>query len=383
MIKTKIIYFFIIIGMFLFTTLYTDYFPLTVFIIALVLPIILNIIIRIIKSNIILDIEDINTVKNRNEEIEVGILIRNKSIFPAINGELKLCYYNKFSGKKESEYINFPIKSRGDEKIVFNIKSKYCGRLIIELVSLKIYDYLSISSVNKKLSKSKEITVLPEIYNLNFLNKVSDINSLEGENFSKDKAGDDPSEVFNVREYVEGDKIQRIHWKLSSKTDNVMVKEYSLPVSSDSIIIIELLENNINVIQGIIETALSLSHTLLIYNHAHYICWYNKVNDIFNKISINSEEEILEVACELLGVKPYEEDILSLKHYNIEKGNEKYSREFYVTSNVWEKSIADVQKNENIDIFYVGDGRKSNLDISNIKVIDVNNLRNSLENLVI
>lgn len=385
MIKTKIIYFFIIIGTFLFAILYSDYFPLAIFIITLVLPIILNIIIRIIKKSISLDIKSIDVVQNKNDGIEVKILIKNNSIFPAVNGELKLCYYNKFSGNKEIEYINFPINSKETESIDFKIKSKYCGKLIIEIQSLKIYDYLTFSSVKKKVNKSKEIIVLPQIYDLNFSSNVINTNSLDGEIFSKDKAGDDPSEVFNVREYVEGDKIQRIHWKLSSKVDNVMIKEYSQPIVHNSIIIVEFCEskNNINTIQGIIETAISLSHMLLSYNYIHYICWYDKNKDFFNKIIINSEEDMLGVACELLSLRPYTDDILSLKHYNIEKGSEEYSRKFYVTSNIPKKSIMDIKANENMDIFYLDDGRKSNIDGINIKTIDINNLKNSLENLVV
>lgn len=385
MIKTKIIYFFIIIGTFLFAILYSDYFPLAIFIITLVLPIILNIIIRIIKKSISLDIKSIDVAQNKNDDIEVKILIKNNSIFPAINGELKLYYYNKFSGNKETEYINFPINSKETESIDFKIKSKYCGKLIIELQSLKIYDYLTFSSVKKKLNKSKEIIVLPQIYDLNFSGNVININSLDGEIFSKDKAGDDPSEVFNVREYVEGDKIQRIHWKLSSKVDNVMIKEYSQPIVHNSIIIVEFYEseNNINTIQGIIETAISLSHMLLSYNYIHYICWYDKSKDFFNKIIINSEEDMLGVACELLSLKPYTDDVLSLKNYNIEKGSEEYSRKFYVTSNIPKTNIMDIKENENMDIFYLDDGSKSNIDGINIKTIDVNNLKNSLENLVV
>ena len=385
MIKTKIIYFFIIIGTFLFAILYSDYFPLAIFIITLVLPIILNIIIRIIKKSISLDIKSIDVVQNKNDGIEVKLLIKNNSIFPAVNGELKLCYYNKFSGNKEIEYINFPINSKETESIDFKIKSKYCGKLIIEIQSLKIYDYLTFSSVKKKLKKFKEVIVLPQIYDINFSGNSININSLDGEIFSKDKAGDDPSEVFNVREYIEGDKIQRIHWKLSSKVDNVMIKEYSQPIVNDSIIIVELCEseNNINTIQGIIETAISLSHMLLSYNYIHYICWYDKNKDFFNKIIINSEEDMLGVACELLSLKPYTNDVLSLKHYNIEKGSEEYSRKFYVTSNIPKKNIMDIKENENMDIFYLDDGRKSNIDGINIKTVDINNLKNSLENLVV
>ena len=54
--------------------------------------------------------------------------------------------------------------------------------------------------------------------------------SADSDRFSTYKKGDDPSEIFDIREYADGDKIQRIHWKLSSKTGDLMVKEGSLPL---------------------------------------------------------------------------------------------------------------------------------------------------------
>ena len=52
----------------------------------------------------------------------------------------------------------------------------------------------------------------------------------EDPEYSKVKPGDDPSEIFDFHSYREGDPIARIHWKLSSKHDELMVKEFSLPL---------------------------------------------------------------------------------------------------------------------------------------------------------
>ncbi|MCQ2538114.1 MAG: DUF58 domain-containing protein [Lachnospiraceae bacterium] len=40
----------------------------------------------------------------------------------------------------------------------------------------------------------------------------------------------DPSEAYGIREYVPGDSIKSIHWKLSEKTGKTMVREYGMPV---------------------------------------------------------------------------------------------------------------------------------------------------------
>lgn len=64
--------------------------------------------------------------------------------------------------------------------------------------------------------------------------------SADSDRFSTYKKGDDPSEIFDIREYADGDKIQRIHWKLSSKTGDLMVKEGSLPLMKEIHIFIDL-----------------------------------------------------------------------------------------------------------------------------------------------
>ena len=38
------------------------------------------------------------------------------------------------------------------------------------------------------------------------------------------KKGYDFSEVTGIREYIPGDKLQNIHWKLSAKKDILMVR---------------------------------------------------------------------------------------------------------------------------------------------------------------
>ena len=56
--------------------------------------------------------------------------------------------------------------------------------------------------------------------------------SLEGERFSEEVSGDDPSELFALRDYQPGDRMARIHWKLSARKGEWYVKEFSRPVGT-------------------------------------------------------------------------------------------------------------------------------------------------------
>ena len=43
--------------------------------------------------------------------------------------------------------------------------------------------------------------------------------------FSKVKSGDDPSEIFDLHPYREGDAVNLIHWKLTEKMDKALACE--------------------------------------------------------------------------------------------------------------------------------------------------------------
>ena len=48
---------------------------------------------------------------------------------------------------------------------------------------------------------------------------------------ASNRRGEDRSEVYQLREYRPGDDIRQIHWKLSSKLDELILKEASQPES--------------------------------------------------------------------------------------------------------------------------------------------------------
>ncbi|MBQ9647571.1 MAG: DUF58 domain-containing protein [Oscillospiraceae bacterium] len=58
-----------------------------------------------------------------------------------------------------------------------------------------------------------------------------------GEQYSQTRAGSDPSETFAIREYRPGDPIRQIHWKLSQKTETMMLRELGLPIVNQTLLV--------------------------------------------------------------------------------------------------------------------------------------------------
>ena len=60
------------------------------------------------------------------------------------------------------------------------------------------------------------------------------------------RLGDDPGETYDIRSYMPGDNIRQIHWKLTGKLDDVMIREKSYPVDDTVLLLAESFQKDRN-----------------------------------------------------------------------------------------------------------------------------------------
>ena len=51
----------------------------------------------------------------------------------------------------------------------------------------------------------------------------------ESDEYFDRENGDDPSEVYQIREYRDMDSLRDVHWKMSAKAEELLVKEHGKP----------------------------------------------------------------------------------------------------------------------------------------------------------
>ena len=262
MIRKVIGYVFLIIIMFCISIFCENYemFFSTVFIV--LLPIINFMLIKLSTKNITVGIDIKNIMIRKDESIIIETSINNKGILPVVMIEFEFICENKLHKKDRVINLSLPILRWGKQKCVFSIKSVYCGDIKIKLNSLKCLDYFGITAQKINKNFSKDVYILPNVTEI----KAIEINNalsgdVEGLEFSKIKSGDDPSEVFDIRTYRPGDKLHSVHWKLSSRKKEIMVKEFSYPVNSNYSIIMDLSVENKNMskyIDAVVEVVLDI-----------------------------------------------------------------------------------------------------------------------------
>ena len=145
--------------------------------------------------------------------------------------------------------------------------------------------------------------------------------------YSDKKAGNDPTEIFAIREYAPGDKIRNIHWKISAKMGQTMVKDYGLPLFEKDTVIIEKFSNkNVSVANEIYDLLYSLIYAMTQRGFGLNVCF---VNGIYTEKRIENETDIHNLFAELYQSDSKDDVNVAEIYY---AGHDKSSnRIFYVT----------------------------------------------------
>ena len=122
------------------------------------------------------------------------------------------------------------------------------------------------------------------------------------EEYAPDVRGSDPTEIFQIREYVPGDSLRQIHWKLSAKAGRYMVRDAAKPVDHRLTIYVERHTATPRLADGLMEAAVSLCQAYV--DQPFRLMWSGETASVRE---ITGEEQLPEAVTALLKSKAQEE----------------------------------------------------------------------------
>ncbi len=168
------------------------------------------------------------------KSIKITTVLENMSVFP-INRVEMIFQITDLAGNRQQYTMITNIMAFTERKCTMEISPNFGGMVEVKLVKVKIFDILGLTSTTKKIGSKLNISVIPETEKLAVeLIQTQKVIAMEGDVYSNNFPGTDRAQIFDVRQYNEGDNIKDIHWKLSLKTDDFVVKKYSLPVCNET-----------------------------------------------------------------------------------------------------------------------------------------------------
>ena len=207
---------------------------------------------------------------SRDSKITVTVSVKGRFRFYVPQIHLCLLLQNQRTGQCRKEQVSF---SGNSPHGTLFLSSAFCGHIFMKITKAAVTDPFGLFSFSPNVSvTSSSIFVLPKIQSAAIPDASPSVSSPDSDIFSKEKPGDDPSELFDIRPYREGDRLSRIHFKLSSKYEETMVKEMSLPISVGTLLLLEQ-NGSTSENERLLDITASLSFSLTQQNFHHRICW--------------------------------------------------------------------------------------------------------------
>lgn len=257
----------------------------------------------------------------KNKKVPIQIAVSNKSRLFCIPFQLRVIVTNYFTGEENNCKLDAMVQPGKCEKMSMEFISKNCGDIDIQCAYVLVYDWLYVLKRKRKLNLTKKVEILPECHLImTEITRATREFVADSELYSDSEKGDDLSEIYQIREYKEGDSIHDIHWKLSAKNNELLLKEHARPLGCVVLIWLDLCNHQIikknkrqkrrlgkqnNVPITSIEIAASLSLSLVEEQCVHMVAWYEEKNQRIVKKRICDEENIYELLNRLLYLETY------------------------------------------------------------------------------
>lgn len=165
--------------------------------------------------------------------------------------------------------LKLSLSPSRSKSFALELQCRYRGTYEVGIDTVEIEDFLGLFSFKYKVNEQKKIVVYPKIIQLQrFALKNSFIS--ESQPVINSRCEDNVT-ACDVREYQYGDSLRKIHWKLTSKLDELMVKQFESTSEISAVLLIDLLpnefagESNVIIEDKLTEAAVAIIHYCL-YN---------------------------------------------------------------------------------------------------------------------
>lgn len=286
----------------------------TVLLVMLLFPVILYLQAKFTMARLRVIPKEGMQIAQEGEEIQIPFIVEN------IGRSTLSVVLMKVSHKN---YLIRKLK-KGEKHTVFvSFRAGVCGKKKIQIHKAWISDASGMMKIRVRHLESvpAEIRVIPKKYPVFVqISRPVRLFVSEGEEYSKDRGGDDSSEVFDVHEYMPGDKIAQIHWKLSARTDELYMKEFSFPLGAAVVLLIDRKTDGRadKKTTAFLNLAASTGWAIMEEACRFYAAWREKESQMIRRFLVKDEETFYDWMLELASMESEDFDELDETIYRYE-----------------------------------------------------------------
>lgn len=223
MIRNRIIYILLALVCIAFSMIYVSKVTAIIMFVVLLYPVIAAVFTAVQLIFVKTEFEGSRIVAEKNIPFEYYINVSNDVFLPCSPLEMT-CRLPDLDGGLFCEkrvYVSLP--PFGKARLAIEGKHLYRGCYGCTIEKISVVDPLRIIRISKKSDKEMSMVFVPR--RLSLADIVS--NSVGEQNFTRPNPVTFEKEDFShVRDYRDGDVMQMVHWKLTAKVDELMIKHY-------------------------------------------------------------------------------------------------------------------------------------------------------------
>ena len=152
----------------------------------------------------------------KDEDTKITLSSYGLEFFPFARYSVKLILTEVMTGEKSV----VKLLSQAETSDSIYIDTRHCGTYRLSAAKVRVYDLFGLFFVPKTLMIEGEVVVMPIP---SIPEAIPDMSGFKAKGLRR--SNQQNMEIYDIRDYVPGDPIKRIHWKLSAKKDSLMIKE--------------------------------------------------------------------------------------------------------------------------------------------------------------
>ncbi len=318
MINNRIFYILLLIISFVFWVMYRGALSLQLLIVALLLPPLMFMLLLWQRRTLTLHIEAATDTATADERFQIRLHITSRCPIPIHYASVALQYSHSIAGEHDSLFVHLPGMGRTPQTVRLPFSASCCGNIHFDGAEIRIYDPLSLFSLCLPCKDAFSLLILPRTDLLAAMPPLPDAAPAEqSERFSGYRHGDDPSEIFSVDAYRQGDALSHVHWKLTAKTNEMMIKHFSLPLPDELVLFADYRRcgtdpSSAERLHHVLSVYASASQQLLQHEIPHYMLW--QPIDVSDDVPLLIDTpEMMELSLrEMLSSMPFSKDTAAI-----------------------------------------------------------------------
>lgn len=225
------------------------------------------------------------------------ILVKNTGFFPVSGLSMDVCLLDAQKNLVQSSVLHFCVPGKKTTPVSGTVTSKLYGKFQIEGKNLRLHSSFSFLNFHLPGKFRYQVFFYPTAIPLDVrIKETTRYFAAESQGFEEILPGGALLPSNEIREFLPGDKMRQIHWKLSARTGNILVRDLGRPEGFPVLVFLQLQalppKDSARQFSRFLEFAVSLSFSLFEARCHHFVIWFDEKNQRLVRYPVRTEEEL-------------------------------------------------------------------------------------------